>query len=74
MKPFAISELSEMSGQGQRKLTRTDSIHINCKRVCKIVQHSENARFSYVLALEKKNVVAENSLPLYPLLRISYFE
>ena len=29
--------------------------YLNCKRVCKIVQHFENARFSYVLALEKKN-------------------
>ena len=34
---------------------RTDSIHINCKRVRKIVLHFQNAHFSYVLALEKKN-------------------
>ena len=42
-----------MREQGQRQLPRTDSIHINCKRVCNIVYHFENAR-SYVLALEKK--------------------
>ena len=30
------------------------SIYINCKRVCKIVRHFENAHFSYVLALEAK--------------------
>ena len=47
-------------GEAQRRLQarkewpRTDSIHINCKRVCKIVWHFETARFSYVLALEKK--------------------
>ena len=28
---------------------------INCKRVCKIVKNFKNARFSYVLALEKKS-------------------
>ena len=50
----SVSEVS-IREQGQRRLPRTDSIHINCKRVCKIVKHFENASFSYVLALEKKN-------------------
>ena len=27
---------------------RTDSVHINCKCVCKVVQHFKNASFSYV--------------------------
>ena len=42
MKPFAISyfpinSVSEVSmrEQGQARLPRTDSIHVNCKRVCK---------------------------------------
>ena len=87
MKPFVISEShltpSEVSmrEQGQRRLQarkewpRTDSIHINCKRVRKIVKKFENARFSYVLALEKKRmVVAKNPLPsLYESLWILYF-
>ena len=63
MKPFAISEYyltQNLKFQWENKAkddypgARTDSIHINCKRVCNIVYHFENARFSYVLALEKK--------------------
>ena len=56
----SVSEVS-MREQGQRRLQarkewpRTDSIYIKYKRVCKIVYHFENARFSYVLAQEEKN-------------------
>ena len=37
---------------------RTDSIHIKCRRVCTVVLNFEIASFSYVLALERKVVVA----------------
>ena len=41
---------------------RTDSIHINYKRVYKIVWYFANACFYYVLAQEKKMEVAKKDL------------
>ena len=64
MKSFTISEshltqyLKFPNGRtrpkkitSQKRMAQDWLDHINCKRMCKIVQ---NARFSYVLALEKK--------------------
>ena len=49
-----MREQGERMLQAGKEWPRTDSIYINRKRVCKIVEHFENARFSYVLALEPK--------------------
>ena len=65
---LTLSEVS-VKEQGQRRFKQTrkqsqNRLHINCKRVSKIVWHSKNAHFSYVLTLAKIMVVAKKRFDL----------